>query len=199
MTIPPQIATATAAEPAGRPAQTVVESTLHPAKKTVLGLYVTSKEAWEWWQAEPGRVKLLDVRTPEELLFVGHPPMAWKVPLTTQGWEWSEEKGKFPMALLPDFVDRVREMAKPEDVLLAFCRSGGRSAMAANILAKAGFTNVYNVVDGVEGDLVEDPESYFNGRRMRNGWKNCGAPFTFDLTRERLLLPRVTPPEAGRG
>ena len=28
------------------------------------------------WQADPENVTILDVRTPEEFLFVGHPPMA---------------------------------------------------------------------------------------------------------------------------
>ena len=45
---------------------------LPEAKQTVLGLYVTSAEAYEKWQAAPDKVKLLDVRTPEEFLFVGH-------------------------------------------------------------------------------------------------------------------------------
>ncbi|MEI6854211.1 MAG: cobalamin-dependent protein, partial [Bacteroidota bacterium] len=38
-------------------------------KQTVLGLYVTAKEAYEKWQAEPEKVKIIDVRTPEEFLF----------------------------------------------------------------------------------------------------------------------------------
>ena len=40
-------------------------------KQTVLGLYVTAKEAYEKWKAEPDKVKIIDVRTPEEYLFVG--------------------------------------------------------------------------------------------------------------------------------
>ena len=118
---------------------------LPPGKRTTLELYATAKEAHERWTLWPAKVRVVDVRTPEEYLFVGHPAMAWKIPIASQSYEWDAAKGKFPMALLPDFVDRVREMAKPEDVLLAFCRSGGRSAMAANILAKAGFTNVTNI------------------------------------------------------
>ena len=42
-------------------------------KQTALGLYVTAKEAYEKWKAEPEKVKIIDVRTPEEYLFVGHP------------------------------------------------------------------------------------------------------------------------------
>jgi rhodanese-related sulfurtransferase len=42
-------------------------------------------------------------------------------------------------------------VAKPDDMLLVICRSGGRSAMAINALAKAGFKNVYNIIEGMEG------------------------------------------------
>ena len=39
----------------------------------------------------------------------------------------------------PDFIDHVKERFKPDDTILVMCRSGGRSAMAVNMLAKAGF------------------------------------------------------------
>ena len=52
--------------------------------------------------------------------------------------------------------------------------------MAVNALAKAGFTQVHNIIDGFEGDKVEDPESVYHGKRMRNGWKNS-APWTYRL------------------
>lgn len=72
----------------------------------------------------------------------------------------------------PGFVAEVKNFAKASDTLLVMCRAGGRSAMAVNLLAEAGFTNVYNIIDGFEGDKVDDPGSVFHGKRMRNGWKN---------------------------
>ena len=48
-----------------------LEAELPDAKKTVLGLYITSKEAYEEWKVDPDRVKIIDVRTPEEYIFVG--------------------------------------------------------------------------------------------------------------------------------
>lgn len=72
------------------------------------------------------------------------------------------------------------------------CRSGGRGAMAVNQLAEAGFTQVYNIVDGMEGDAVEDPESVFQGQRLRNGWKNSGLPWTYKIDPERLPLTAST-------
>ena len=161
------------------------------AKQTSLGLYVTAKEAYEQWKAEPEKVMIIDVRTPEEYLFVGHPTMAWKIPVATQSYVWDAEKGKFPMDLLTDFVSRVKEVAKPGDKIMVTCRSGGRSAIAVNLLAKAGFTQVYNIIDGIEGDLVEDIASVFQGQRLKNGWKNSGCPWTYKLTPERMILPKV--------
>lgn len=164
--------------------------TIPKAKQTVLGLYVTARDAYEQWRAAPEKVILLDVRTPEEFLFVGHAPMAWKIPIAVQSYEWDAEKKQFPMRPLPDFVARVQKVAKPGDTVMAMCRSGGRGAMAVNLLAEAGFENVYNIVDGMEGDTVDDADSVFRGQRLKNGWKNSGCPWTYELTPERLLLPR---------
>jgi rhodanese-related sulfurtransferase len=160
-------------------------------KQTELGLYVTAKEAFEMWIASPEKIKIIDVRTPEEYLFVGHPSMAWKIPVAVQSYEWDAEKKKYPMQILSDFVSRVKEVAKPGDVLMIMCRSGGRSAIAVNLLAKAGFTKVYNITDGMEGDLVKDPSSIFNNQRMRNGWKNSGCPWTYHLNPDRMILPKA--------
>jgi rhodanese-related sulfurtransferase len=160
-------------------------------KQTTLGLYVTAKEAYEKWKAEPDKITIIDVRTPEEYLFVGHPTMAWKIPLAAQTYQWDAEKRQFPMKPLPDFVSRVSEVAKPDDMLMVMCRSGGRSAMAVNLLAKAGFTHVYNITDGMEGDAVTDPNSVFLGQRLVNGWKNSGLPWTYKLTPDWMVLPKV--------
>jgi rhodanese-related sulfurtransferase len=160
-------------------------------KQTAPGLYVTARDAYEKWKAEPDNIKIIDVRTTEEYLFVGHPTMAWKIPLAVQVYEWDAEKKQFPMKLLPDFVSRVSEVAKPDDTLMVMCRSGGRSAMAVNLLAKAGFTHVYNITDGMEGDAVKDPNSVFLGQRLVNGWKNSGLPWTYQLTPDRMVLSKT--------
>lgn len=159
-------------------------------KQTVLGLYVTAREAYEQWRSAPDKVKILDVRTPEEYLFVGHPTMAWKIPVAAQSYEWDAAKGRYPMKLLPDFVDRVRKIATPDDTLMAMCRSGGRSAMAVNQLAQAGFRHVFQILDGMEGDAIDDPDSVFHRQHMKNGWKNSGCPWTYELTPDRMLLPQ---------
>ena len=58
----------------------------------------------------------------------------------------------------------------------------GRSAMAVNFLAKAGFTDAWNITDGMEGDLDD-------GKRTKNGWKNAGVPWTYEVDPERVRLP----------
>ena len=90
---------------------TASNSDLPQSKHTTLRLYVTSEEAYEKWQADPDNVIILDVRTPEEYLFVCHPLMAWKIPILFQTYEWDGEQGKYPVQILPDFVARVSEIA----------------------------------------------------------------------------------------
>ena len=158
-------------------------------KQTTIGLYLTAQQAFEKWQSAPDKVTVLDVRTPEEYLFIGHAEMAWNVPLAAQTFEWDAARKQFPMRPLPDFVERVRKIANPDDTLLVMCRSGGRSAAAVNLLASAGSKNVYNITDGFEGDSVKDPGSVFKGQRMVNGWRNSGLPWTYEVKPTQMLLP----------
>jgi rhodanese-related sulfurtransferase len=157
-------------------------------KLTSLGLYVTALEAYEMWQVDPERIKVLDVRTFEEYVLIGHAEMAANVPLAVPTYNWDAGKGNYSVVGNKDFVAHVKERFTPDDTILVMCRSGGRSAMAVNALAKAGFTQVHNIIDGFEGDKVEDPESVHHGKRMRNGWKNS-APWTYKLDPKLVWLP----------
>jgi rhodanese-related sulfurtransferase len=159
-----------------------------PARRTSLGLYVTAKEAYDMWQADPG-LRILDVRTPEEYVFVGHAPMATNIPFALQTYEWDPDKNALRWEMNPGFVGEVQAWAAPDDSILASCRSGGRSAMAINALAAAGFTRVYNILDGMEGSEVRDRDSVFDGMRMKNGWKNSGLPWTYAIDPVRMKLP----------
>ena len=166
-------------------------SRLPKPKQTTLGLYVTAMQAYDLWKAAPDKVKVIDVRTPEEFAFVGHPEMAWNIPVAFVSYERKGGKFTYAPRMNESFVAQVREIAQPGDVLLVTCRSGGRGAMAVNQLAAAGFTNAYNIVDGIEGDPVDDPESVFNGKRMKNGWKNS-APWVYDVDPERIIIEEGT-------
>jgi rhodanese-related sulfurtransferase len=161
---------------------------LPEGKQTTVGLYVTAREAYEMWQASPDQVKLIDVRTPEEYALIGHPEMAWNIPVGFITYQRKDGKLEYGVRMNAEFVPEVKRLAEPTDTLLLMCRSGGRSAMAINLLATVGFKNLYNITDGMEGDKVEDPENVFHGKRMRNGWKNWGLPWTYGIDPERVLI-----------
>lgn len=167
-------------------------------KQTTLGLYVTAAEAYEKWKAEPDSITVLDVRTLEEYIFVGHATMSQNIPLYYQTDDWNAERGRYNMQPNPDFVSQVKQVASTGDTILVMCRSGGRGAMAVNQLAEAGFSQVYNIVDGMEGDAVDDEESVFQGQRLKNGWKNSGLPWSYEIDPQRLPLTalEVAAPES---
>ena len=192
MRIPSIIALLVAAVAAGEVSAQSTETTreIPKEKQTSLGLYVTAREAFGKWKAEPEQVKVLDVRTPHEYVFVGHPEMAWNIPFLFMTHQWDKEKNEYALRLNQGFVAQVKEWAKPEDTLLVMCRSGDRAALAVDALAKAGFTNVYNIIHGMEGDTVDDPENLYHGKRMKNGWKNSGSPWTYKVDRERAWVPK---------
>ncbi len=73
---------------------------------------------------------LLDVRTPEEYA-EGHLEGSQNVDI-----------------LQEDFVDKVNNMDKTQTAFV-YCRSGGRSKNAANILATAGFTKIFDLKGGI--------------------------------------------------
>jgi rhodanese-related sulfurtransferase len=157
-------------------------------KRTAVGQYVTAKEAYMMWKKEPERVYIIDVRTPEEYVFVGHAEMARNIPLLFVKHEWNTNTKQFVVEPNPDFVSEAKRQFKPPDTILVMCRSGDRSAMAVNALAKAGFVNVYNIIDGMEGDVVDDPKNKHYGKRMKNGWKISGSPWTYDVNPQQTSL-----------
>lgn len=78
---------------------------------------------------QPGAV-LLDVRRPDEFA-AGHLPGAVNIDVTA-----------------PDFGQRVAALDQTQPTYV-YCRSGARSAKAADHLTKAGFTTVTNMLGGV--------------------------------------------------
>ncbi len=168
-----------------------------PAKKkkqTPQGLYLTAKEAYEMVKADPGKVLFVDTRTPEELYFVGYTPMIDKnIPIAYVDYTKIKEKkgkAKFASVMNPKFVQQIEEALKAkglgkDDKIILICRSGSRSAKAAKILDKAGYKNVYTVVDGFEGD--KDKTTH---KRTVNGWKNAGLPWTYKFHKEKFIPER---------
>jgi rhodanese-related sulfurtransferase len=168
-----------------------------PAKKkkqTPQGLYLTAKEAYEMVKADPAKVLFVDTRTPEELYFVGYTDMIDKnIPIAYVDYTKIKEKkgkAKFASKMNSKFAQQIEEALKAkgltkEDKIILMCRSGSRSATAAKILAKAGYKNVYTVVDGFEGD--KDKQTH---KRTVNGWKNAGLPWGYTFHKEKFILER---------
>jgi len=160
-----------------------------PKKQTEAGKYATSQDAYDMWRANPDKVKIIDCRIEEEYVFVGHAPMAYNIPSKLWSGKWNKDKKEYELKDNPDFEAQVKKRVSEKDTVMVMCRSGQRSAASVNQLTKAGFKDVYTIVDGFEGDKIKDPESYFNGKRVKNGWKNSSAPWTYDLDPNLVYMP----------
>lgn len=177
------------------PALAIDVSQVPAAKQTKPGLYVDAKEAYALKQQLGDSALFIDVRTRGEVSYTGiatvvdaqvplfeHPPNA----------PWDDKAGRFKMEFNSGFESEVarriaaRGLGK-HDTVIVICRSGDRSTKAVNLLTEAGYTKVYTVVDGFEGDTAKDgPDA---GKRVVNGWKNAGLPWTYKLEKDKLYFP----------
>lgn len=157
--------------------------------RTTLGKYIAPHEAYAKWLQTPDKVKFLDVRTPEEYYFVGHPEMAVNIPFAFSTGKLDAATQKPVLKPNKSFTDEVKKKFKPDDMIVTFCRSGERAAKAVNMLAKEGFQNVYSLVGGFEGDKVKEKGSHYLGKRMKDGWRNAGVPWTYELKEELIYQP----------
>jgi rhodanese-related sulfurtransferase len=108
-------------------------------------------------------VKLVDVRTKPELLYVGKIPGALAV-------EWQTYPGSKPN---PEFIGELAASASKDDAVMFICRSGARSHGAAEAAMRAGWKETYNVLEGFEGD--KDAQQR---RNTVGGWRKAGLPWT---------------------
>lgn len=156
------------------------------AKKTLAGLYVTAEEA-DSLLTDPD-VLLIDIRSRAEVAFLGLPARADKhLPfmVLAPGAPYDSAKETYPLVRNPDFARdfvffmRDRGAGGGTKVIL-MCRSGSRSAKAADILARMGYEQVYSMIDGFEGDRA--PSGPVAGQRVVNGWKNAGLAWTYKVS-----------------
>ncbi|MCK6395830.1 rhodanese-like domain-containing protein [Zoogloea sp.] len=178
-------------------AQNVDASALPDYKRSRLQLYMSPREALEIIGKEPTRTLFLDVRTRAEAMYVGMPTVADALVPYVEHQElmtdWDERRHMYQLEPNSDFIQeaeiRLKEksLTKADRVIL-ICRSGDRSARAADLLANAGFTRVYSITEGFEGDSAKDgPKA---GQRIVNGWKNAGLPWTYKLEKAKMYFPR---------
>jgi rhodanese-related sulfurtransferase len=119
--------------------------------------------------------------------------MAFNVPLKFLKYEIDAEKNRPVMQLNENFVADIKEKFAVTDTLFLMCRSGVRSASAVNLLAAAGFKNVYSITDGFEGDESKRASASDGGKRTVSGWKNTGPPWTYELDAKLMYLPEAEP------
>lgn len=165
-----------------------VES-LSAKKSTPLGLYLTPADAHRALEENPDIV-FIDVRDPIEVNFVGHANAVDAiVPIKTATHAFNAKSGTYKMSKNANFVADVnrimaRENATSNDPVFVMCRSGARSAAAAKLLIKAGYTNVWNLTEGFEGDRAK-----VTGHRDQNGWRNAGLPWSYKLDPNQAWQP----------
>ena len=113
---------------------------------------IKSSDIKKFIEANPNSV-LLDVRTEDEWNTVGKPDTKI-LGIKTHFITITQE---------PSFLETVRKNIDKKEQVLVMCAAGGRSIIAANLLAKEGY-NTFNISDGFSGN-GQDP-----------GWKNLGLP-----------------------
>ena len=118
-----------------------------------------------WKCVVSGEAVLVDVRSPEEYKFVGRVAEAVHVP-------WANGTA---LIRNPHFVLELETKVDKDRVVLFLCRSGVRSALAAETATKAGYPRAFNVLEGFEGDI--------DNRQRRGtvgGWRHHGLPWIQD-------------------
>jgi rhodanese-related sulfurtransferase len=118
-----------------------------------------------WRVASAGAAVIIDVRTAEEYHFVGHVQDTALVP-------WQSGK---PLTKNPKFIEQLAAIAATDATILFLCRSGKRSAAAAEAATKSGFTRVFNIREGFEGDISATAQ-----RGAAGGWRYHGLPWIQD-------------------
>ncbi len=125
--------------------------------------HLTPQEAFAFLAGNPTTV-FVDCRSEMEFLFVGHAVGAMLIPWN-DGPDWE---------INPHFVGQVKKscgnsMHRP---VVIVCRSGNRSVDAGIALEQAGFSHVYNVLEGFEGELDANHQ-----RGTLGGWRRAGLPW----------------------
>ena len=127
------------------------------------GGHVPPELAWRLFKAK--QALLVDVRTPEELSYVGRVPGAKHV-------VWAHGVAQVRN---PRFLEELEAKVPKDAVVMFLCRSGKRSSAAAEAAAGAGYAHAFNVLEGFEGDLDEH-----HRRGQVDGWRYHGLPWVQD-------------------
>lgn len=130
---------------------------------------IDPSSAWQMLQDDTA-VLLVDVRSDMEYLMIGHPQGALNAPWIDHP-EWTINPN-FVAAVRKLMLGRVSRHAHGAVSLILICRSGNRSAAAAEALIADGVDNVHVVEGGFEGPLDENRQ-----RSTIAGWRHAGLPW----------------------
>jgi rhodanese-related sulfurtransferase len=170
---------------------------LPEVKVSKLGLYLTPQQAYDMKKKAGKGVALFDIRTRAEAMYVG---MASDVDALIPYVEhqeimsdWDEKRTMYKLEPNQDFVPeierRLKELGLGKDAtVILICRSGDRSSKAADRLQTDGYTKVYSVTEGFEGDRAS--EGAKKGQRVVNGWKNADLPWSYKLDKAKMYFQR---------
>ena len=106
--------------------------------------------------------KLIDVRSRAEWDYVGRIPGAVEI-------EWKSYPGMVPN---PKFAEQLQAQISIDAPAMFICRSGARSHDTAMVAKQLGYREVYNVLQGFEGD--RDAQGH---RNTVGGWRAAGLPW----------------------
>lgn len=182
---------------ASSPAQAFDAAAVPVSKQTTAGRYLDAREAYALKQKLGAKALFIDVRTRYEVSYLGMPTVADANIAYVEHPDdapWDDKAGRFKLEVNSDFGPELgRRMAAKglgkSDVVIVMCRSGDRSARAATLLTQLGYSNVFSVVDGFEGDVATSGPK--QGQRVVNGWKNADLPWSYKLDKDRMTLPKL--------
>lgn len=168
-----------------------IENCENAKAKCTEGKLVTSTTANEYLIKNKGKSIFIDIRSTTEVALLGTPKIIDKnIPfMEVDINKWNENKKDILFVKNQDFVDQVQNFIFDKDLnedtpIFLMCRSGDRSAIATTILKQAGFSNVYSIIDGFEGDKAKEGE--LKGKRVVNGWKNNNLEWEYLSSPEKI-------------
>lgn len=169
---------------------TLLADDVPDSKKTKLGLYLTAPQAAQMIATQD--VLFVDIRSRAEVSFLGIPKQAdVHIPYMVMPMmaSFNPERQSYDMEMNPDFPGDFQEYTQVNGIskdspIILMCRSGSRSARAANLLADLGYTKIYTIIDGYEGDRVQDGPH--RGEHLVNGWRNAGLEWSYSIAASQL-------------
>lgn len=146
---------------------------------------------------EDVKTYLIDIRTQPEFQFMGYIPRAYNIPycflsknfvLMDQEFEYAPgEMNKshinhYPLLKNPDFLKYVKQLVKStNDKIIVYGRDSKLSAKAVDVIVKAGYNHVINMVGGLEGTDI--------------GWKAAKLPINYMFFIKDLDPRYIYPPD----